>query len=304
MRANERRTVVRKFVCILLIVIIAMLPMFSISATEEDSNETSIDPELGRILVDAFDTSERESLQDKNIYHETVSDLVIADQPIVKIYDEFYWNKSHLPLEDLLDASKNEDSDYIIFDKSPMRIRKAFTGGIYNCVLLTMSRESDDVNFINDIQNMEANTDILGQSCKISNIVVFDGYTSFSGAALYVISDKGVFVKYYKDQKDEGSWFKEDDYRNWAKEYYEYLTSDEVNIGKNGEPMGGRTNSFLDIVKAHNEEADNSSNSQCAPIAKIPTYIWIISISGAIVLCASVVIFIFRKRIFISKYRR
>ena len=282
-----------------------LLSIFSVNAVEEGSNGTSIDSELGEILVNAFDNSEREALQDKNIYHETVSDLVITNQPIVKIYDEIYWNKSHLPIEELLTyASKNENSDYVIFDKSPMRIRKAFTGGIYNCVLLTMSREPDNVNFIKDIQNMEATTEILEQSCKISNIVAFDGYTSFSGAALYVISDKGVFVKYYKDQNDEGSWFEEDDYRNWAKEYNEYLTSDEVNIGKNGEPVGGGTKSFLDIAKAHNEQPENFSNSQYDPITKIPTYIWIIAVSGVIVLCVVVVLLIFRKKIFISKYRR
>ena len=65
---------------------------------------------------------------------------------------------------------------------------------------------------------------ILGNECEILQIVTFDGYTSHQGTLTYVETDKGMFVKYYPDQVSEGSWFTEEDFRKYAKAYYEYIS--------------------------------------------------------------------------------
>ena len=299
----------RKFVCILLIVIIAMLPMFSISATEEDSNEISIDPELGRILVDAFDTKEREELQNPNIYHDNAQNLEISDQPILKIYNYPFWQYNYLPFNQLVDLADSmiqsgeiNGCSYVIFDKDPIRIAYSHMAGIYEKNEKTLWINTPSIfpnNFIKDVQGMKATTEILGQSCKISNMVVFDGdNTSTGGNILYVDTDKGVFIKYYRDDIVDGIWFKESDFRTLLKawiEKEEWTRSGYTYDSK--EALSAFIESYADRI----DELPPLSSE--AP-KKVPMYVWIISISGAIVLCASVVLFIFRKRIFISKYRR
>ena len=305
----------RKFVCILLIVIIAMLPMFSISATEEDSNETSIDSELGEILVKAFDSKEREALQNKESYLDDVKHLEILDQPIVKVYSfpSKLVPSGFLPFEQLISTCdemiKNDEVNgcgYIVFDDEPIEIYHRYVGGIYNRDVIQLTRPialympSQDLvyNYVSDIQEMKANVEILEEHCKISNIVVFNGYNNFDGALIYADTDKGIFVKHYSDPTDEGIWFREDDFLTLVKAY-----ADQKDWTK-PDYTHGDSSELSAFIESYADRIDELPPLSSEAPKKVPMYVWIISISGAIVLCASVVIFIFRKKIFISKYRR
>ena len=96
-----------------------------------------------------------------------------------------------------------------------------------------------DTTYAKDIANLSVQTEILGKQCKISQIVGFDEGHSHKGTAIYVVTDQGIFVRYYPDYISEGVWLTEQDYQTYAKAFYEYTTSYEYNYNENGEALNG-----------------------------------------------------------------
>lgn len=299
---------------VLLIAIISSLSIILVSADEQPSEIESIDPELGQILIKAFDSEERKDLQNKETYIDDVKHLEILDQPIVKVYNfpSELVPSGFLPFNELISACdemiKNDEVNgcgYVVFDDEPVEIYRGYVGGIYNRDIIQLAKPisiylpSQDLvhNYTSDIQNMKANVEILGQNCKISNVVVFDGYINFHGSITYAETDKGVFVKYYSDPTDEGLWLREDDFLTLVKAY-----ANQKDWTKSNHTHGGPyLSTFIETYADRIDELPLFLND--VP-KKVPVYFWIIAVSGVIILCVAVALFIFRKKIFISKYRR
>lgn len=290
-------------------IVIVFLSIITVSAEEQPLKNTSIDPELGEILANAFDSKEREELQNNESYHDNAQELEISDQPILKVYNYPVWRYNYLPFDQLVDLADSmiksgevNGCHYVIFDKDPVMIAYSHMGGIYEKSAKTIWIHTPPFfpnNFIKDIQNMKATTEILGQTCKISNMVVFDGdNTDTGGDILCIDTDKGVFIKYYRDDIVEGTWFKEDDFRTLLKAWIE-----KESWIKSGYTYGSEA-SLSTFIENYADRIDELPPLSSEVPKKVPMYVWIIVASGVIVLCAAVVMFIFRKKIFISKYRR
>lgn len=92
---------------------------------------------------------------------------------------------------------------------------------------------------------------ILDNIVKVNNIFCFDSLNSHTGAAVYLITDNGVFVKYYEQSTSEAVCYSEEDFRLFMSEYYHFLTSCEHNYNENGEPLGGETPSLTAYLREH-----------------------------------------------------
>lgn len=311
MKICERRNIVRKFVCILIIIIIVLLPIFSVNAVEEDSKNASIDFELGEILVNAFDPEERKMIQNKDIYYWNAMDLEISDQPIVKVYCSSVFREwGDRPFTELISEAEKllKDGtiigcDYIIFNQKPIIIHYGYMGGQdYGRYVIDIPNilPTDTTLMIQKtIQSLSATTEILGQNCKINNIIAFCGDV-MSEQFLYVDTDNGVFVKYFDYNNQGGVWYEEDDIREMIRSYLNELKS----LPETTENLYGGVAQSPDNIEEREQSIADLPTESFETLNKTTTYIYIISIFSVVVLCSAVILLIFRKKIFVFKCRR
>lgn len=303
---------IKKVISVLLfITIVSSLSVISIYAKEQPLKNRSIDLELGEALIKSFSFEERQSLQNKESYLDDAKHLEISDQPIVKVYTfpSELVSSGFLPFNELINACdemiKNDyvnGCGYVVFDDEPIAIYRGYVGGIYNRDIVQLYKPiylpSQNLvhNYVIDIQNMKANVEILKENCNVYNIVVFDGYTNFDCSLLYADTDKGVFVKHYSNPTDEGIWLREDDFLKLVKAY-----ADQNDWTKSDHTHSG---SYLStFIETYADRIDELPLFLSDVPKKVPVYVGIIAVSGVIILCTVVALFIFRKKIFISKYR-
>lgn len=218
----------------------------SMCITSYASDNIQTDDDLEIILNEQLDEADYQKLSNKNNYDSSIIDVTLEGKPIIKVYNEIYWNVSDLPLNDIVaHANLSKTIDYIVFDNSPVRLRMYES----NTEVKIGSSPNGVMSMpVNDIQMLSKDMTILDTTCAVTNIIYFDGFSSHMGASVYYITTNGNFVKYYRNEYSEGVWFTENDYRNFAAQYYGYLTSPENNYNEHGEPIGGGTLSFLDFI--------------------------------------------------------
>ena len=279
---------------IILITIFLLLCSLGISINAEEQTISCIeDQKLVDTLIQTFDKSELDILNDEKLHNKDLPDINFSEKPIIKIYCEVYWYLAHLPLDNILsDMPERNDIDYVVFDDNPIRVRKVLFYGKEIPEIL-ISAEPADINFINDIQKMSSKMLILGNECEILQIVTFDGYTSHQGTLTYVDTDKGMFVKYYPDQLSEGSWFTEEDFRKYAKPYYEYISAYENNYDENGQGLNGIHISLLEYIDTKYGKVVPSVNTD----EKDFSYLWFVIPVGIYITVSAVILFVFRKKL-------
>lgn len=261
----------KKSLLVVIILIGCLLLNSPIYATEVKPSASKVfDEELELVLRNQMCDSDQILLEDSEFGAE------INNKPIIKIYNEIYWELSNESLDTILErADLAKTIDYLVFDEELIRLRKIQDG---NEPIIGKNPRGSELNFIKDIQGMSTSVDILGTSCKVLNIYCFDMFTSHMGSSIYFVTDKGTFVKYYADQMSEGVWFTEQEYRNYASEYYDYLISPENNYNEKGEPVGGGLVPFLSYIdNYHNKTSDGLESS-------VIGYIIIIFVLTAIVI--------------------
>ncbi len=69
--------------------------------------------------------------------------------------------------------------------------------------------------YVKDLMGFSDSVKINDVSCKLQNIYLFDASMSQMGIALYVVTDKGVFVKLYDDFASEGKWYSEEYFKKY-----------------------------------------------------------------------------------------
>lgn len=281
---------------IILITIFLLLCSLGISINAEEQTISCIeDQKLVDTLIQTFDKSELDILNDEKLHNKDLPDINFSEKPIVIIYDHVYWEYSYLSLHDVLSNMPVQSSmDYAVFGDKTMRVRKALVYG-QKIPQIVISSEPADANFINDIGKMSSKMLILGNECEILQIVTFDGYSSYAGTLTYVDTDKGMFVKYYPDQVSEGSWFTEEDFRKYAKAYYEYISAYENNYAKNGEGLNGNI-SLLEYIDTKYGKVVPSVNTD----KKDFSYLWFVIPIGIYITVSAVILFVFRKKLFKS----
>ena len=244
-------------------------------------NQQADNDDLEIILNEQLDEADYQKLSNKNNYDSSIIDVTLEGKPIIKVYNQIYWNVSDLPLNDIVaHANLSKTIDYIVFDNSPVRLRMLYES---NTKVKIGSSPNGVMSMpVNDIQMLSKDMTILDTTCAVTNIIYFDGFSSHMGASVYYITTNGNFVKYYRTEYSEGVWFTENDYRNFAAQYYDYLISPENNYDENGEPIGGGTLSFLDFVSNENITLPNFSEDNMPVSSETETPIfglyWVIAI--------------------------
>ncbi len=240
---RNRLTTVAIFV--LLIILLAT----GVLADEAVPQETLLDEKIAAVLKNQTNQEELEILQDTELYDdESMGGRVITEQPVLKMYPVL-WAIADQPLEEMLAAGEDRVSQrnhwrYLVLDDAPYV-------GIFlkGKNLVGVNEEYPDKlpNYISDIMEMTETLVVDKQEYQINGIYCFGQRTSYQEFAVYLVTDKGVFVKYYEDLYAEGQLFPEEEFRKYAAAYYAYRTSYENNYDEDGNALAGDL-PFLDYL--------------------------------------------------------
>jgi hypothetical protein len=204
-------------------------------------------------------------------------DLNISDIPVIKIFNELFCQEIGEPFDTLLAAANSysdqaQFTDYAVLDSTPYPIRMLHGNQDLTMSVGKIDYTSTVPKYITDIMAL---SDRLvaenGSECKLEGVYCFDASAIHQGIAVYLKTDKGVYVNYYEDLTSEAQYFTEEEFRIQAGAYYNYLKSDENNYNENGEALGGNKESFASFT-----QSDRASLSKEAK-NRVPIVILLIS---------------------------
>lgn len=98
---------------------------------------------------------------------------------------------------------------------------------------------------------------MFGKQCFLYEIVCFDGQVAYMATVNYLITDQGVFVKYYSSPTTEPLVFTEDDYQFLVDAYKQFLADPEMNSDPG--------NPFQASMKFHDFIKDNALVEKYSP---------------------------------------
>ena len=291
-----------------LIILFALLFSLNIPINAEESKTSCIkDTQLREKLTNSISKEELDILGNKDIWFNLDNldeDIDITNKPILKIFNEDIWSIAHLPLDDIVTTisekakTQMETVDYVVFDENPIRFSVGDNPNTEdpNDYIVTPSYTYWDAPFIADVMNLSCTTEVLNIPCEIEELIAIDRCGAYKGAMLYAITNKGVFVKYYNDQNSEGIWFTEEDFRKYAKVYYEDSLGKGYN--ENGDPIDGFSASLLDFIetKYEGEYVASSIVNESSNDKKEFPYLWIAIPVGVVGILSIVAVVIFRKK--------
>ena len=235
-------------------IMILIVAAFSFGAFAETIS-IGMDEDIIGIISSQLTEQELSILTDESNYHPSFAGASLNGIPILRVHNYLYWEYSDKPLDELLaEAKRYEDSIrkyfYVVFDEEPYEVYVQNKDGAIS--IWKAALWPDNVRtFFTDIADLSSETVIDGKSCKILNIYCFDSTNSMGGATVYLRTDKGVFVKYYEDERSEGVLFTEAEFRKAAAEYYAYITSYEYNYDENGEGRSGTKISLIEFINSN-----------------------------------------------------
>lgn len=213
-----------------------------------------MDEDIVGVLDSQLTEQELSVLTDESNYYYSLSGASFDGAPMLRVYNSVFWEYSHKPLDELLAEAERVESArdysfYAVFDGDPIKIcvskKDDGTVMIYKAAVLT----DDIATFFTDIADLSGVTELGGVSCTMQNIYCFDSTHSYLGATVYLKTDKGVFVKYYDDERSQGVLFTESEFRKYAEEYHAYLISYEHNYDEDGNPLVGNP-SFCEFLES------------------------------------------------------
>lgn len=232
----------------------------NVYADEKSDVYANMEEKFDIVLRDQLSQEDYSELTDTKKYHDSMKNKNIKDKPILKVYNEIYWNLANKSLAEIVEtAEKNEFNcdNYVVFDEVPFNV----------CVFksdksVAVKKVYDFVpRYIKDIQNLNATSELLNKECKIEGIYCFDASSSYFGTVVYLKTNNGVFVKYYKNADADALVFTEDKFADYAVDYYEYITSDEVNYNEFGEPLYSSDMGFSSFIDKSNNIDNNNLNT-------------------------------------------
>lgn len=108
--------------------------------------------------------------------------------------------------------------------------------------------------FVKDVIYGSSVQTFFGESCTIENVICFTFRTTRQETTAVYETDKGRFVLYYEDNDASAVVFRWEQFVEYAKGYYEYVTAYENNyeIGT-GAPLSGEPARFLQYCEAPEE---------------------------------------------------
>lgn len=278
-----KKLVFTAIICISLISLFAV----SVSASSINSGDTDL------VKFSSQLSSEQLSLlKNSDLYDDSMSGITVEDQPIVIIYNEMFWNRAEQSLEVMVKelTEKSILPDYVLLNETSTRIQtlQKSDGQMTIRVRETYAQDTLPTYLQDLISSNGTSCKILGENRTIANVICFDGSSSHQGIAVYYVTDSNdTYVRYYESRTDEAVEFSLADFQKHGVAYNEYITSDEYNYTKDGEPLYGGTVSFVEFIHSDITKADEQPEF---PIAIV------IAISAAFLAAIVALIYIIRKK--------
>lgn len=193
----------------------------------------------------------RSLLNNTDLYDDSMEGITVEDQPIITVYNGIFWEYSGLSLNDRVEKIEAEEvwtpsyilmNSYarvaIIKDSTKIKLRETYTPDTLPTYLKDLA------------SSIGKNTTILGKTRTISNVVCFDGTSSYKGVAVYYVTDTNeTFVRYYDSRTSNAVEFTLADFQEYGVIYHNYITSDEANYDENGNPLCG-SSSFTTFIQS------------------------------------------------------
>ena len=246
---------------------------------------------VSSLFENSLSEADLEFLSDKENYREDAKDVDTEGTPVLKIYCALYWNLFDNGIDETLEYAEEQNAAaYVVWGEEPVRLTVLNHDGKK---AITKLKGEWHREYIREIAEMGTSTEILGQKCTVTDIYCFEDY--HTGAAVYFITDHGVFIRYYDflyaDKYNEGIWFTEADFCEYAEGYYKFRTSYFNNYSFFFVPKGG-TASFFDYI----EEWHDSPQREFVSMSVTTVHV-IGAAFLAVFIAAIVIIVIFARKI-------
>lgn len=173
-------------------------------------------------------------------------DNTLSNELLLKVYNEISWfSAGKSPSEMIADAEKFTETtmykDYYVLSDAPYRV-KIGQGQV-------LKDEGTDIpQYVQDIIALADQVEINGNLSAVTGIYCFDGNNSHNGIIVYILTPDEALIKYYDHPYAEALLLSEGNFKEYANDYYDYITSYENNYNEFGEPIGGGMLSFKDFI--------------------------------------------------------
>lgn len=282
-------------------VLAALLCVNAFAENETQDKEWNMDTSVVSLINGQLSNAEISALKASGIPELVADGQFRSEYPVLKIYHELFTPKVGEPLETRLaeaeaDYTQANYTDYVQLNTKPYLIRMMNQNSNIS-VFIDRERYSSTIpTYIADIMEL-SETFMTEDTCVLEGIYCFDAETSHQGIAVYLKTNKGVYVRYYENSLSEAKLFTEADFRTWAGSYYQYLISDENNYNENGEAVGGGGMSFLSFMQnATGIGDDRVEDNPVNPDTRKKIYYIIGAIAIVLLLTGSIVILAKKKR--------
>lgn len=201
----------------------------------------------------ALEKNHQEILFDTKYYDESLSQYDLLQKNIVVTYNFAYWEFFDDPLSEIVKYADTEKMiDYWVLDSSPYRISKLKSNDEISISL--KATPTVHPTYLNDVVKALS---VSSADKAPKNIICFDGSASHQGIVMYYVYEDATEVVVYEDIWSEALRLPLDKFQAYAKEYYSYITSDEVNYDENGKPLYGVNASFKEFYNSNGNIKDN-----------------------------------------------
>ncbi len=173
-------------------------------------------------------------------------DNTLSNELLLIVYNEISWSSAgKSPSEMIAEAEKYTETtlykEYYVLSDAPYRVKIGQGQAIKD-------EKTNAPQYIQDILALSDRVEINGKLSAVTGIYCFDGSNSHNGIIVYIITPDEALIKYYDYPYSEALFLSEGDFKTYANDYYDYITSYENNYNEFGEPIGGGMLSFKDFI--------------------------------------------------------
>lgn len=225
-----------KKVVLTLIVICTLVSIIPINASADDKD----------MLTDVLKTVNQGVIGqrvDESIFDDSMENLELDKYPLLMIYPATLGSYGETDFSTVVNkAQAKKTIEFLAIKDEPYVMTTYYYGEKFGV------REQYDIapKYIQDILDGESKQVFCGEEANISNVTGYIRRRVRDEMAMVYETDKGVFVRYYEDEKASAVEFRWDEYIRESIEYYEYSTSYENNYAPDGQPLYGAGISFLE----------------------------------------------------------
>lgn len=225
----------------------------------------------------------------------------------IRMYDDSYvWSvydrdwEGYGPLDEILSVTKeieNERKQYmnLVFSDHPIIVQKCYSDDNEPLIVLVDDLSLGIAKYVTDILS-----DAIYQSTlhnpdnEYTQILCFRNRLRGMGTAVYYVGTLETVVFYYQHYTRERMEFRMDEYHQYAHEYWNYMTSDEMNYDEDGDIVSGAFKSFEKFVK---ERKETENPDIIARLNKFwQSYNYVIIPVVAIAVCGVAALILHKKR--------